>query len=121
MGCEGHLRSYSAEDRRRECRRLVRRRQHAQARRGPQRPDRLRSAAEGDKLKIGITCYPTYGGSGIVATALGLQLAMRGDEVHFITYPTRPRLAPDTPLIHSHEAEVSISPLSLSPPYCLAL
>ena len=37
-------------------------------------------------MKIGITCYPTYGGSGVVATELGIELAQRGHEVHFITY-----------------------------------
>ncbi len=43
-------------------------------------------------MKIGITCYPTYGGSGVVATELGLELADRGHEVHFISYsqPIRP-------------------------------
>src|SRR4051794_39448063 len=121
MGCEGHLRSYSPEDRRRDRRGLVRRRQHAQARRGPQRPDRLRSAAEGDKLKIGITCYPTYGGSGIVATELGLELAMRGHEVHFISYANPIRLDPDTPRIHYHEVEAANYPLFQHPPYTLAL
>ena len=43
-------------------------------------------------MKIGITCYPTYGGSGIVATELGLELANRGHEVHFITYANPIRL-----------------------------
>ena len=46
-------------------------------------------------MKIGITCYPTYGGSGIVATELGLELATRGHEVHFITYSNPIRLDPD--------------------------
>jgi len=72
-------------------------------------------------LKIGITCYPTYGGSGIVATELGLELAMRGHEVHFITYANPIRLDPDTPRIHYHEVEVSNYPLFQYPPYCLAL
>jgi UDP:flavonoid glycosyltransferase YjiC (YdhE family) len=43
-------------------------------------------------MKIGITCYPTYGGSGAVATELGLELARRGHEVHFITYASPFRL-----------------------------
>src|SRR5512142_2712853 len=72
-------------------------------------------------MRIGITCYPTYGGSGIVATELGLELAMRGHEVHFITYANPIRLDPDTPRIHYHEVEVSNYPLFQYPPYSLAL
>jgi N-acetyl-alpha-D-glucosaminyl L-malate synthase BshA len=72
-------------------------------------------------MNVGITCYPTYGGSGIVATELGLELAIRGHEVHFITYANPIRLDPDTPRIHYHEVEVSNYPLFQYPPYCLAL
>jgi len=72
-------------------------------------------------MNIGITCYPTYGGSGIVATELGLELATRGHEVHFITYSNPIRLDPGTPRIHYHEVEVSNYPLFQYPPYCLAL
>ncbi len=72
-------------------------------------------------MKIGITCYPTYGGSGIVATELGLELATRGHEVHFITYSNPIRLDPGTPRIFYHEVEVSTYPLFQYPPYCLAL
>ena len=72
-------------------------------------------------MKVGITCYPTYGGSGIVATELGLELAARGHEVHFITYANPIRLDPGTPRIHYHEVEVSAYPLFQYPPYCLAL
>src|SRR5580658_10036133 len=72
-------------------------------------------------MKIGITCYPTYGGSGIVATERGLELATRGHEVHFITYANPIRLDPGTPRIHYHEVEVSNYPLFQYPPYCLAL
>lgn len=72
-------------------------------------------------MRIGITCYPTYGGSGIVATELGLELAQRGHEVHFITYANPIRLDPGTPRIHYHEVEVSEYPLFQYPPYCLAL
>lgn len=72
-------------------------------------------------MKIGITCYPTYGGSGIVATELGLELAQRGHEIHFITYANPIRLDPGTPRIHYHEVEVSQYPLFHFPPYCLAL
>ncbi len=72
-------------------------------------------------MRVGITCYPTYGGSGIVATELGLELAQRGHEVHFITYANPIRLDPGTPRIHYHEVEVSTYPLFQYPPYCLAL
>ena len=72
-------------------------------------------------MKIGITCYPTYGGSGIVATELGLELAQRGHDVHFITYANPIRLDTDLPRIHYHEVEVSNYPLFQYPPYCLAL
>jgi N-acetyl-alpha-D-glucosaminyl L-malate synthase BshA len=72
-------------------------------------------------MKIGITCYPTYGGSGIVATELGLELALRGHDVHFITYANPIRLDPGTPRVHYHEVEVSEYPLFQYPPYCLAL
>ena len=72
-------------------------------------------------MKIGITCYPTYGGSGIVATELGLELARRGHEIHFITYANPIRLSLDTPNIYYHEVEVSSYPLFQYPPYCLAL
>ena len=72
-------------------------------------------------MKIGITCYPTYGGSGIVATELGLELATRGHEVHFITYANPIRLDPGIQGIHYHEVEVSNYPLFQYPPYCLAL
>jgi L-malate glycosyltransferase len=72
-------------------------------------------------VKVGITCYLTYGGSGIVATELGLELAARGHEVHFITYANPIRLDQDVPRIHYHEVEVSTYPLFQYPPYCLAL
>ena len=72
-------------------------------------------------MKVGITCYPTYGGSGIVATELGLELAARGHEVHFISYANPIRLDQDVPRIHYHEVEVSTYPLFQYPPYCLAL
>ena len=72
-------------------------------------------------MNVGITCYPTYGGSGIVATELGMELAARGHEVHFISYANPIRLDPGTPRIHYHEVEVSSYPLFQYPPYCLAL
>jgi len=72
-------------------------------------------------MRIGITCYPTYGGSGIVATELGMELAARGHEVHFISYAHPIRLDPTLERIHYHEVEVSTYPLFAYPPYCLAL
>lgn len=71
-------------------------------------------------MRIGVTCYPTYGGSGIVATELGLELANRGHQIHFITYANPIRLQ-DRPDILYHEVEVSNYPLFQYPPYCLAL
>ncbi len=72
-------------------------------------------------MRIGITCYPTYGGSGIVATELGLELAHRGHEAHFISYASPIRLDTDTPGIYYHEVEVSTYPLFQYPPYVMAL
>ena len=72
-------------------------------------------------MNVGITCYPTYGGSGIVATELGMELAARGHEVHFVTYANPIRLDPGHPRVHYHEVEVSSYPLFQYPPYCLAL
>jgi N-acetyl-alpha-D-glucosaminyl L-malate synthase BshA len=73
------------------------------------------------RMKIGITCYPTYGGSGVVATELGLELAQRGHDIHFITYAQPIRLRGAEPNIHYHEVEVSRYPLFDYPPYDLAL
>src|SRR4029453_19048430 len=72
-------------------------------------------------MKIGITCYPTYGGSGIVATELGKELAERGHEIHFISYAAPLRLKGVLPRIHFHEVEVTTYPLFDHPPYTLAL
>ncbi len=72
-------------------------------------------------MRIGITCYPTYGGSGVVATELGLELAERNHEVHFISYAQPIRLTGPHPNIHYHEVEVSRYPLFDYPPYDLAL
>lgn len=72
-------------------------------------------------MKIGITCYPTYGGSGAVATELGIALAKRGHEVHFITYQQPFRLPAFTPRIYFHEVDVGRYPLFEYPPYDLAL
>lgn len=72
-------------------------------------------------MKIGITCYPTYGGSGIVATELGIELADRGHEVHFISYALPMRLNKSNANIQFHEVEVNTYPLFDHPPYALAL
>ena len=72
-------------------------------------------------MKIGITCYPTYGGSGVVATELGVELAVRGHEIHFISYAQPIRLTEPHPNIHYHEVDVSRYPLFEYPPYDLAL
>src|ERR1700690_3721004 len=72
-------------------------------------------------MKIGITCYPTYGGSGVVATELGIELAARGHEVHFISYAMPIRLSQSTENIFFHEVEVTTYPLFDHPPYTLAL
>jgi N-acetyl-alpha-D-glucosaminyl L-malate synthase BshA len=72
-------------------------------------------------MKIGITCYPTYGGSGVVATELGIELAARGHEIHFITYSQPFRLSGRESNIHFHEVAVSNYPLFEHPPYDLAL
>ncbi|HEX5000251.1 MAG TPA: N-acetyl-alpha-D-glucosaminyl L-malate synthase BshA [Terriglobia bacterium] len=71
-------------------------------------------------MKIGITCYPTYGGSGVVATELGKELAARGHEAHFISYALPIRLTM-TERIHFHEVEVLSYPLFEYPPYDLVL
>jgi N-acetyl-alpha-D-glucosaminyl L-malate synthase BshA len=72
-------------------------------------------------VKIGITCYPTYGGSGAVATELGIALAQRGHEIHFITYQQPFRLPSFLPRIYFHEVDVGRYPLFEYPPYDLAL
>ncbi|HEY3203166.1 MAG TPA: N-acetyl-alpha-D-glucosaminyl L-malate synthase BshA [Thermoanaerobaculia bacterium] len=72
-------------------------------------------------MKIGITCYPTFGGSGVVATELGIALAERGDEVHFISYALPSRLDLPRERVHFHEVVAPSYPLFVSPPYTLAL
>jgi N-acetyl-alpha-D-glucosaminyl L-malate synthase BshA len=72
-------------------------------------------------MKIGITCYPTYGGSGVVATELGIELAARGHEIHFISYSQPIRLTEFGPNLHYHEVSVPQYPLFQYPPYDLAL
>jgi N-acetyl-alpha-D-glucosaminyl L-malate synthase BshA len=72
-------------------------------------------------VRIGITCYPTYGGSGIVATELGKELAERGHEIHFISYAPPLRLHQVSANLQFHEVVVSSYPLFAHPPYTLAL
>src|SRR5471030_1281067 len=72
-------------------------------------------------MRIGITCYPTYGGSGVVATELGIELAALGHEVHFISYSQPFRLNGRDDGIFYHEVPVSSYPLFEFPPYDLAL
>ena len=72
-------------------------------------------------MKIAIVCYPTFGGSGVVATELGLELARRGHEIHFITYSQPVRLALLNPNVHFHEVNVPEYPLFHYQPYELAL
>jgi L-malate glycosyltransferase len=72
-------------------------------------------------MKIAIVCYPTFGGSGVVATELGLELAHRGHEIHFITYSQPVRLALLNPNVHYHEVNVPEYPLFHYQPYELAL
>ncbi|MBK6505746.1 MAG: N-acetyl-alpha-D-glucosaminyl L-malate synthase BshA [Ignavibacteria bacterium] len=72
-------------------------------------------------MKIGITCYPTYGGSGVVATELGKALAKRGHEIHFITYAMPTRLSTFMDNIFYHEVEMNNYPLFEFPLYSIAL
>ena len=83
-------------------------------------PDEIASPAE-KPLKIGITCYPTYGGSGVVATELGIELAARGHEIHFITSSQPFRLTGREHNIHFHQVEIFHYPLFEHAPYDLAL
>jgi N-acetyl-alpha-D-glucosaminyl L-malate synthase BshA len=73
-------------------------------------------------MRIGITCYPTFGGSGVVATELGIALAKGGDDVHFISYALPSRLNFALERVHFHEVTVTAYPLfDPYPPYTLAL
>jgi N-acetyl-alpha-D-glucosaminyl L-malate synthase BshA len=72
-------------------------------------------------MKIGITCYPTYGGSGVIATELGKELALRGHKVHFISYALPFRLTQFVENVVFHEVEMSSYPLFEFPLYSLAL
>lgn len=72
-------------------------------------------------MKIGIVCYPTFGGSGVIATELGLALAENGHQVHFITYKQPVRLELLSHHIHFHEVSIPQYPLFQYQPYELAL
>lgn len=72
-------------------------------------------------MRIGIVCYPTYGGSGVLATELGKALASKGHHVHFITYQQPVRLNVFVPNIYYHEVQVPTYPLFDYPPYETAL
>lgn len=72
-------------------------------------------------IKVGIVCYPTYGGSGVVATELGKALAKKGHEIHFITYSQPTRLDFFNPNLYYHEVSVKSYPLFQYAPYELAL
>ena len=72
-------------------------------------------------MRIGITCYPTYGGSGAVATELGVALAERGHEIHFVSYAQPFRLGGFHERVFFHEVEMEGYPLFEHPPYTLAL
>lgn len=78
-------------------------------------------SAEQSTLKIGVVCYPTFGGSGVVATELGKAMAAEGHEIHFFSYAPPARLDAFDEHIHLHEVEVSSYPLFKYPPYDLAL
>jgi N-acetyl-alpha-D-glucosaminyl L-malate synthase BshA len=77
--------------------------------------------APGDTLRIGITCYPSVGGSGVLATALGEDLAGRGHEVHFISYERPFRLPADGPRLHFHPVVINDYELFRFPDYTLPL
>lgn len=72
-------------------------------------------------MKIGMICYPTHGGSGVVASELGLALAQRGHEVHFVSYAIPFRLREFHPRIFVHEVDMATYPLLKHPPYELGL
>ena len=74
-----------------------------------------------DTLRIGITCYPSVGGSGILATALGKELARRGHDVHFICYERPFRLREDAPRLHFHRVVINDYGLFKYPDYTLPL
>src|ERR1700712_6083898 len=91
------------------------------AARSERNPGSVRNPEQTRRLRIGITCYPTYGGSGVVATELGIELAARGHEIHFVTSSPPFRLTGRETRIHLHQVELFHYPLFEHPPYDLAL
>jgi len=72
-------------------------------------------------MRIGIACYPTFGGSGVVASELGMELALQGHQVHIVSYAPPVRIPTFHPNLHFHKVEVTDYPLFEYPPYSLAL
>jgi N-acetyl-alpha-D-glucosaminyl L-malate synthase BshA len=87
----------------------------------PVKPENRKKTNPVEKMKIGIVCYPTFGGSGVVATELGKALAKKGHPVHFITYNQPSRLDFLSENLFYHEVEFRSYPLFEYPPYELAL
>ena len=79
------------------------------------------SEVEPRPLRIGVVCYPTFGGSGVVATELAKGMAERGHEIHLFSYAPPARLDAFDSRIHLHQVEVSSYPLFKYPPYAMAL
>ncbi len=73
------------------------------------------------QLRIGIVCYPTYGGSGVIAAEIGMGMARRGHRVHFISAGMPRRVDRYQPNVYVHEVEVRDYPVFISPPYALSL
>ena len=90
-------------------------------RRGPNFVTTLDFRMNTNSMRIGIVCYPTFGGSGVLATELGKALAQKGHQVHFITYQQPVRLSGFIPNIFYHEVQVPTYPLFDYPPYETAL
>src|SRR2546425_349437 len=84
-------------------------------------PARTVSEMAADTLRVGITCYPSVGGSGVLATSLGEDLAARGHDVHFIAYERPCRLPPDPPRLHFHPVAINEYELFRFPDYTLPL
>src|SRR5215831_18673018 len=74
-----------------------------------------------NSLNIGIACYPPVGGSGVLASALGVELVRRGHEVHFFSYERPFRLPADVPRLHFHQVDVNEYGLFKYPDYALPL
>src|ERR1043166_5528514 len=84
-------------------------------------PTRILAQMTKERLRIGIACFPLIGGSGILATALGAELARRGHEVHFFSYAQPVRLDLPQDNLHFHRVDVAHNPLFPSPDYTLPL